>query len=250
MTVVSPPVVSLRDVHKSFGALKVLDGVSFDVARGEVLTILGRSGSGKSTALRCIDRLERIDSGAITVCGHDLASPALKLRALRQDVGIVFQSYNLFPHLTVQQNITLAPRAVKRMPGAGAEALAQSVLEKVGLADKRHAYPEQLSGGQQQRAAIARSLAMQPKVMLFDEVTSALDPELTGEVLRVIESLAEGGMTMILVTHEMAFARTIADQVIFMHRGRVWETGGPDIMTTPATPEFQHFLGAELHKKT
>lgn len=242
------PVVSLANVHKSFGSLKVLDGVSFNVERGEVVTIIGRSGSGKSTALRCIDRLERIDSGSIVVCGHDLSSPGLKLRALRQDVGIVFQSYNLFPHLTVLQNIALAPRAVKRMPRHEAADLAGTVLAKVGLADKRHAYPEQLSGGQQQRAAIARSLAMQPKVMLFDEVTSALDPELTGEVLRVIENLAGGGMTMILVTHEMAFARQIADQVVFMHRGRVWEKGAPDVMATPATPELQQFLGNEQRR--
>ena len=247
-TEVTDTVVSLRDVHKSFGPVKVLDGVSFDVRRGEVVTILGRSGSGKSTALRCIDRLERIDSGSIVVCGHDVASPGLKLRALRQDVGIVFQSYNLFPHLTVQQNIMLAPRSVKRMARAEAEALARDVLAKVGLADKLHAYPEQLSGGQQQRAAIARSLAMRPKVMLFDEVTSALDPELTGEVLRVIEDLAAGGMTMILVTHEMGFARHIADQVIFMHGGRVWEKGGPAIMTTPASPELRQFLGSELQR--
>ena len=239
-------VVSMGDVHKSFGALKVLDGVSLEVGRGEVATILGRSGSGKSTALRCLDRLETIDSGQITVAGHDVSSPGLKLRALRQDVGIVFQSYNLFPHLTVQQNITLAPRAVKGIARAEAAELAQSMLAKVGLADKLDAYPEQLSGGQQQRAAIARSLAMQPKVMLFDEVTSALDPELTGEVLRVIEGLAGAGMTMILVTHEMGFARHIADLVLFMHRGRVWEQGKASIMADPATPEFKQFLSHEL----
>src|SRR4051794_18299220 len=240
------PVVTMRDVHKSFGALKVLDGVSFEVGRGEVATILGRSGSGKSTALRCIDRLETIDSGQIMVAGHDVASPDLKLRALRQDVGIVFQSYNLFPHLTVQQNITLAPRAVKGMARAEAAELAASVLAKVGLADKLDAYPEQLSGGQQQRAAIARSLAMQPKVMLFDEVTSALDPELTGEVLRVIEALAAGGMTMVMVTHEMGFARRIADQVVFMHSGRVWEQGSAEILSNPQTPELKQFVHSEL----
>jgi polar amino acid transport system ATP-binding protein len=244
---VTEAVVSMQEVHKSFGALKVLDGVSFEVGRGEVATILGRSGSGKSTALRCLDRLETIDSGRIVVAGHEVSGPELQLRALRQDVGIVFQSYNLFPHLTVQQNITLAPRAVKRMGRGEAAELAGSVLAKVGLADKAEAYPEQLSGGQQQRAAIARSLAMQPKVMLFDEVTSALDPELTGEVLRVIEDLAEGGMTMILVTHEMGFARRVADLVLFMHRGRVWERGRPSIMAAPETPEFKQFLSHELH---
>ena len=240
------PVVTLRDVHKSFGTLKVLDGVSIQVRRGQVAVIIGRSGSGKSTALRCIDRLEVIDSGEITVCGHRLTDRALDLRALRQDVGIVFQAYNLFPHLTILQNVTLAPVVVKRAPKAEAKATAVAVLRRVGLADKADAYPEQLSGGQQQRAAIARSLAMQPKVMLFDEVTSALDPELTGEVLRVIEDLAATGMTMVLVTHEMGFARTIADQVLFMHAGRVHEHGPPGILSDPRTAELRQFVGHEL----
>jgi polar amino acid transport system ATP-binding protein len=242
----SEPVVILRDVHKSFGPLHVLDGVSFTVAPGTVTAIIGRSGSGKSTALRCIDRLERIDAGEIIVCGHRVSDPAIALRALRMDVGIVFQSYNLFPHLTVLQNITLAPRTVKRLGHAEAEALAARVLGQVGLADKAHAWPEQLSGGQQQRAAIARSLAMEPKVMLFDEVTSALDPELTGEVLRVIEALAQRGMTMMMVTHEMSFARRVADQIVFMHQGRAWEIGPPDILATPASPELRQFVGSEL----
>lgn len=237
--------VLLQDVHKRFGATPVLDGVSFAVQRGEVAVIIGRSGSGKSTALRCIDRLERIDAGVIRVCGHEVSGRGLDLRALRQDVGIVFQAYNLFPHLTVRQNVTLAPRSVKRMGRAAADGLALSVLDQVGLGDKADAYPEQLSGGQQQRTAIARSLAMRPKVMLFDEVTSALDPELTGEVLRTIEGLASGGMTMLLVTHEMGFARSIADQVIFMHHGRVWERGGPGIMTAPQTPELRQFLSGD-----
>jgi polar amino acid transport system ATP-binding protein len=169
-------VVGLSNVHKSFGALKVLNGVSFEVNRGEVLVLIGRSGSGKSTALRCIDRFETIDSGEIVVCGHRVSDPKLDLRALRQDVGIVFQSYNLFPHLTIEENITLAPCSVKGIAKAQAKEQARRVLAQVGLEDKLHQYPEQLSGGQQQRAAIARSLAMQPKVMLFDEVTSALDP--------------------------------------------------------------------------
>ncbi|GJD53762.1 Glutamine transport ATP-binding protein GlnQ [Methylobacterium crusticola] len=240
------PVVVLRDVHKSFGPLKVLDGVSFEVARGDVLAIIGRSGSGKSTALRCIDRFERIDRGEIRVCGHRVDDPGLDLRALRQDVGIVFQSYNLFPHLTIEENITLAPTAVKGMPRADARALAETVLAQVGLADKLRAYPEQLSGGQQQRAAIARSLAMQPEVMLFDEVTSALDPELTGEVLKVIEALAASGMTMVMVTHEMGFAKGIADEVVFMHRGRVHERGPAAILAAPATPELAQFVGTGL----
>ncbi|PSC04165.1 phosphate ABC transporter ATP-binding protein [Alsobacter soli] len=239
-------VVSLREVHKSFGPLKVLDGVTFDVARGEVLTIIGRSGSGKSTALRCIDRFETIDAGQIEVCGHKVHDPGLDLRALRQDVGIVFQSYNLFPHLTIEENIVLAPSSVKRIPKAQARKEARAVLAQVGLEDKLHHYPEQLSGGQQQRAAIARSLAMRPKVMLFDEVTSALDPELTGEVLKVIEALAQDGMTMVMVTHEMGFARSIADRVVFMHRGKVHESGTATILTAPTTPELAQFIGTGL----
>jgi polar amino acid transport system ATP-binding protein len=240
------PVVGLSNVHKSFGALKVLNGVSFEVNRGEVLVLIGRSGSGKSTALRCIDRFETIDSGEIVVCGHRVSDPKLDLRALRQDVGIVFQSYNLFPHLTIEENITLAPCSVKGIAKAQAKEQARRVLAQVGLEDKLHQYPEQLSGGQQQRAAIARSLAMQPKVMLFDEVTSALDPELTGEVLKVIEALAADGMTMVMVTHEMGFARGIANRVVFMHRGKVHETGPAAILTSPATPELAQFVGTGL----
>lgn len=240
------PVVSLAGVHKSFGSLKVLDGVSFSVARGEVMAIVGRSGSGKSTALRCIDRFERIDSGEVTVCGHRVDDPHVNLKALRQDIGIVFQSYNLFPHLTLEENITLAPRSVKRLPKKEARDLARQVLAQVGLEDKLHAYPEQLSGGQQQRGAIARSLAMHPKVVLFDEVTSALDPELTNEVLKVIETLAANGMTMVMVTHEMEFAKRIADRVVFMHRGKVHETGTAAILSGPATPELAHFVGTGL----
>lgn len=237
-------IVSINNLHKSFGTNKVLNGVSLDVQKGQMVAIIGRSGSGKSTLLRCLNGLERIDSGDINVCGHDIHHPdKLNLRELRKQVGIVFQSYNLFPHLTIEQNITLAPRAVKRMPLTEAKALARQVLAQVGLEEKLHAYPEQLSGGQQQRAAIARSLAMQPKVMLFDEVTSALDPELTGEVLKVIERLAADGMTMVMVTHEMAFARGIADHVVFMHRGKVHETGAASMLTNPQTPELAQFVG-------
>lgn len=239
-------IVVLDNVKKSFGAVTVLHGVSFSVEKGQVMALIGASGSGKSTALRCIDRLEQIDSGRIEVCGHQVADPALELRKLRLDVGIVFQSYNLFPHLTVEQNITLGPVSVKRMPKSEARQVASDVLAKVGLADKASAYPEQLSGGQQQRAAIARSLAMQPKVMLFDEVTSALDPKLTGEVLRVIEQLANSGMTMIMVTHEMNFARRIADKIVFMHEGKVHEQGGPEILSAPTTPELRDFVSNEL----
>jgi polar amino acid transport system ATP-binding protein len=236
----SESVVSLRDVHKSFGALRVLNGVSFDVGRGEVAAIVGRSGSGKSTALRCIDRLEQADSG-LTV-----SDPGIDLRQLRLCLGIVFQAYNLFPHLTVAANVMLAPRSVKGLGHRAARELAMHVLGQVGLADKADDYPEQLSGGQQQRAAIARSLAMQPQVMLFDEVTSALDPELTGEVLNVLADLASGGMTMVMVTHEMGFARQIADQVIFMHAGRAWEKGPASILSEPQTPELVQFVSHEL----
>ncbi|MET3378999.1 amino acid ABC transporter ATP-binding protein, PAAT family [Variovorax sp. YR634] len=240
------PVVELNDVHKHFGKLHVLKGVSFSVTRGQVVAIIGQSGSGKSTALRCIDRLETIDSGTIQCCGHAVHDAALNLRDLRKDVGIVFQSYNLFPHLTVKQNITLAPQSVKKMSASEAGAIAMEVLERVGLAEKADAYPEQLSGGQQQRVAIARSLAMKPQLMLFDEVTSALDPQLTGEVLKVMEKLAAEGMTMILVTHEMAFARGVADKVIYMHQGLVWEEGDAGILSDPQTPELRQFIGTGL----
>lgn len=239
-------VVSLSNVYKRFGDLSVLNGVSFDVGAGEVVAVIGASGSGKSTALRCIDALETIDSGEITVCGHAVHDPALEKRALRRDVGIVFQSYNLFPHLTVAQNIMLAPTCVKKTPKAEARQLALDVLKQVGLAEKADNYPEQLSGGQQQRVAIARSLAMKPKLMLFDEVTSALDPQLTGEVLRVMEDLAKAGMSMILVTHEMAFARRVASKIIFMNKGKVWETGPASMLDNPQTQELKDFLGSGL----
>ncbi|MGI4792547.1 MAG: amino acid ABC transporter ATP-binding protein [Janthinobacterium lividum] len=238
--------VELKNVRKSYGQLEVLSGVSFAVATGEVAAIIGQSGSGKSTALRCMDRLESIQGGTLRVCGHHLEDPKVDLNALRRDVGIVFQSYNLFPHLTVEQNVTLAPRLVKRTSTAEARELAQAMLAKVGLSDRTQHYPEQLSGGQQQRVAIARSLAMQPKLMLFDEVTSALDPKLTGEVLRVMEQLAIDGMTMILVTHEMAFARRVAHQVIYMRNGCVHESGTADILRNPSTPELADFV-SETH---
>jgi|SRR5690606_18107422 len=239
-------VVELKDVHKSFGNNAVLKGVSFAVPKGDVVAIIGKSGSGKSTALRCMDRLELIDSGHIEVAGHRVSDPNIELRALRMDVGIVFQSYNLFPHLTVEENVMLAPRAVKKMSKSQAREIAHRTLSQVGLSDKAQSYPEQLSGGQQQRVAIARSLAMEPKVMLFDEVTSALDPQLTSEVLRVIEQLASEGMTMILVTHEMEFASRVADTVIFMHEGKVWETGPGSMLKNPQTPELQSFMAFGL----
>jgi polar amino acid transport system ATP-binding protein len=240
------PIVSFRDVHKSYAKLEVLKGVSFDVHRGNVVCIIGKSGSGKSTAIRCINGLEKINSGTIEVCGHYVSADHVDLRLVRRDVGIVFQSYNLFPHLTVEQNITLAPRRVKGMTNAAAREVARQVLTQVGLIEKIDNYPEQLSGGQQQRVAIARALAMEPQVMLFDEVTSALDPELKGEVLKVLEDLAHGGMTMVFVTHEMTFARQIADHVIFMHQGLVHETGTGEMLIKPQTAELQQFVRTGL----
>ncbi|WP_285292777.1 amino acid ABC transporter ATP-binding protein [Aureimonas altamirensis] len=246
MTDQSAPLVRFRDVRKSFGSLEVLKGITLDVKPGQVVALIGRSGSGKSTALRCINGLEKINSGELNVCGRSLHGSDFDLRDLRKDVGIVFQSYNLFPHLTVEQNVTLAPRKVNGVKGEAVRALAAEVLAEVGLSDKAQAYPEQLSGGQQQRVAIARSLAMRPRLMLFDEVTSALDPELTGEVLRVIARLASEGMTMVLVTHEMAFAQKVADLVVFMHQGKVWETGPGDMLANPQTEELRQFIGNGL----
>jgi len=236
-------VVQVSHVSKSYGALSVLKDVSFAVDRGEVVVLIGRSGSGKSTALRCLNGLEPIDAGEIRVGDAIVSAPGIDLRRLRQDVGIVFQQFNLFPHLTVERNISLALTVVKKMSRGAAREVVERVLGQVGLAEKIDAYPEQLSGGQQQRVAIARSLAMSPKVMLFDEVTSALDPELKEEVLRVIEALAASGMTMLLVTHEMDFARRVADRVIFMHGGRVHETGNADVIFgAPTTPELRQFV--------
>ena len=239
-------IVKLDEVYKSFGSNPVLKGVSFEVAKGEMIAVIGASGSGKSTALRCIDRLETIDEGTIEVCGIRVDDPKVDLHRLRLEVGIVFQSYNLFAHLTVEDNIVLALRHVKKKTRDEARRMALAVLEQVGLAQKADAYPEQLSGGQQQRVAIARSLAMSPKVMLFDEVTSALDPQLTGEVLRVMEDLAADGMTMLLVTHEMAFAKRMADRIIYMHQGKVWEVGDGSMLDNPQTPELHAFLNNGL----
>jgi polar amino acid transport system ATP-binding protein len=241
-------VVRVDNVAKEFGPLRVLDGVSFEVERGQTVAIVGRSGSGKSTLLRCIAGLETVQGGSITVCGHPVGRPGSAARSqLRRDVGMVFQSYNLFPHLTVERNITLALTLVKKQARDAARKRAAEVLGMVGLMDKIAAYPEQLSGGQQQRVAIARSLALSPQVMLFDEVTSALDPELTAEVLGVMENLATSGMTMITVTHEMGFARRVADLVVFMHQGKVWEIGPTaDLFANPRTAEFSQFVGSEL----
>ena len=240
--------VELHNVVKRFGANTVLDRVSLSVEAGEIIAVIGRSGSGKSTMLRCINGLEPIQEGRIVFDGETVNDPATNLRKLRQRVGIVFQSYNLFPHLSVERNITLAPRVVKGIEREAARELAAGALARVGLAEKIDAYPDQLSGGQQQRVAIARSLAMKPQLMLFDEITSALDPELTGEVLKVLEKVAGEGMTMMLVTHEMGFARRVATRLIFMHQGRIWEEGrASDVLAKPRTPELETFLDAVLH---
>jgi polar amino acid transport system ATP-binding protein len=240
--------VELHDVVKRFGAHTVLERVSLRVARGEILAVIGRSGSGKSTLLRCINGLEPIQEGRILFDGETVNDPGTDLRKLRQRVGIVFQSYNLFPHLSVADNITLAPRVVKGMDRRASRELALRALQRVGLGDRIDAYPEQLSGGQQQRVAIARSLAMQPQLMLFDEITSALDPELTGEVLKVLEQVARDGMTMLLVTHEIGFARRVATRLIFMHQGQIWEQGpAGEVLASPRTPELASFIEAVLH---
>jgi polar amino acid transport system ATP-binding protein len=216
------------------------------VQSGEVIAIIGKSGSGKSTLLRCINGLETFQSGALTVDGKPLLHDnAMAMRELRQHVGMIFQSFNLFPHLTVGKNVMLAPRLVKQRESAIGEAQARKLLERVGLAEKFDAYPDQLSGGQQQRVAIARALAMEPAVLLCDEITSALDPELVGEVLRVVESLAHEGMTLLMVNHELSFARKVSDRVIFMHQGRVHEMGDPAaLFAQPKTPELQQFLSS------
>ncbi|MES2631946.1 MAG: amino acid ABC transporter ATP-binding protein [Pseudomonadota bacterium] len=239
-------VVEITALRKSFGANEVLKGIDLTVKSGEVIAIIGKSGSGKSTLLRCINGLEVFQDGALTVDGKPLLhESAAAMRELRQHVGMIFQSFNLFPHLTVGKNIMLAPTLVKKKDSAGAAELARKLLERVGLAEKFDAMPHELSGGQQQRVAIARALAMEPAVLLCDEITSALDPELVGEVLRVVESLADDGMTLLMVTHEMSFARKVSDRVIFMHQGRVHEMGSPQqIFGDPQTPELKQFLSS------
>ena len=244
----APPAVRMRGLRKSFGSNEVLKGVDLDIRPGEVVAIIGKSGSGKSTLLRCINGLEEFQEGALTVDGKPLLyESAMAMRELRQRVGMIFQGFNLFPHLTVGKNVMLAPSLVKKKDSAANEALARKLLARVGQGEKFDAWPDQLSGGQQQRVAIARALAMEPAVMLCDEITSALDPELVGEVLRVVESLADEGMTLLMVTHEMSFARKVSDRVIFMHQGRVHEMGPPaDLFGNPQTAELKQFLSS-LH---
>ncbi len=240
------PMVEITALRKSYGVNEVLKGIDLQVRPGEVIAIIGKSGSGKSTLLRCINGLEVFQEGTLTVDGKPLRHDStLAMRELRQRVGMIFQSFNLFPHLTVGKNIMLAPSLVKKTDSAAATAQARKLLERVGLTEKFDAMPDQLSGGQQQRVAIARALAMEPAVLLCDEITSALDPELVGEVLRVVESLATEGMTLLIVTHEMSFARKVSDRVLFMHQGRVHEMGPPaELFGNPQTPELQQFLSS------
>ena len=235
--------IELRNVRKAFGATIVLDGIDLDVAEGEVITLIGASGSGKSTLLKCINLLEPIDDGEIAFDGVDIAEPGLDADPVRRRIGMVFQSFNLFPHMSVTRNVAIGPRKVLKTDKVEADRLARELLDRLGLADRADAYPDQLSGGQQQRVAIARSLAMNPEVMLLDEITSALDPELVGEVLDVVRSLKADGMMMLFATHERAFAREISDRVCFLHKGRILEEGPPEqIFGDPTEDRTREFL--------
>lgn len=241
------PIITISHVWKYFGHLPALQDVSLDIAPGERVVIIGPSGSGKSTLLRSINRLEEIDKGEIMVQGQDIMSRENNINLIRRNLGMVFQQFNLFPHKTVLHNLTLAPIKLLHLSREEAEARALGLLKKVGISDKANVYPAMLSGGQQQRVAIARALAMQPAIMLFDEPTSALDPEMVGEVLDVMVNLAEEGMTMICVTHEMGFARTVADRLIFMDQGQIVEAGKPDtLFTAPRHPRLRQFLNQIL----
>jgi len=241
------PIVDIRHVSKSFGALKALNNVSMSMNLGEKVVIIGPSGSGKSTLLRSINKLETVDSGTIIVDGLDINAPTTDINKLRMELGMVFQSFNLFPHKTVLENLTLAPIKLKGMSKAEADEIALKLLDKVGIGEKAHVYPARLSGGQQQRVAIARALAMSPKIMLFDEPTSALDPEMIGEVLDVMVTLAKEGMTMAVVTHEMGFAREVADRVVFMDHGGIVEEGTPEhFFQSPENDRTKLFLSQIL----
>ena len=247
MTVTSPPMIEVSDVSKFFGSFQALNDITFSVNDGEKVVIIGPSGSGKSTILRSINCLETIDRGRITVGGKDISNPQTDICKIREEVGMVFQSFNLFPHKTVLENLTLAQTVVRKRSKKDAEDIAMELLHKVNIAEKAGAYPAKLSGGQQQRVAIARSLAMNPKAILFDEPTSALDPEMIGEVLDVMKTLAREGMTMVVVTHEMGFAREVADRVIFMDHGKIIEEGTPEhFFTSPTHERAKLFLSQIL----
>ncbi|MFL9924298.1 amino acid ABC transporter ATP-binding protein [Herbaspirillum lusitanum] len=238
------PLIAIDNVKKSYGDNEVLKGIRLDIEPGEVIAIIGKSGSGKSTLLRCVNGLETINEGSISVAGAKLGQTELELRNLRLKVGMIFQQFNLFPHLSVGRNVMISPMIVKGVSEAKARELAKANLERVGLGMKFDSFPDQLSGGQQQRVAIARALSMEPQALLCDEITSALDPELVNEVLAVVRSLAKEGMTLVMVTHEMRFAREVCDRVVFMHQGKVHEIGPPEeLFTNPKTPELQQFIG-------
>lgn len=240
--------VRVRDLHKSYGKTEVLKGLDLDVQDNEVLCMIGPSGSGKSTFLRCLTHLETPTKGQIIINGHDLSDPQTNINTVRENIGMVFQHFNLFPHLTVLQNITLAPVQLKKETPEQAKQTARKLLAQVGLADKADVMPTSLSGGQQQRVAIARTLAMHPQIMLFDEPTSALDPEMVGDVLAIMKQLAQDGMTMIVVTHEMGFAKEVADQVVFMADGLIQEQGKPaDLFNHPKSPRLQDFLNKVIN---
>ncbi len=237
------PIISMRNVHKFYGQVVALNDVCIDIYPGEKVVICGPSGSGKSTLLRAINRLESVDLGSIVVDGFDMLDPKIDINAVRQELGMVFQSFNLFPHMTVLKNLILAPMKLRKTPKAQAIEQAMRLLTKVDISDKAHVYPAMLSGGQQQRVAIARALAMNPKIMLFDEPTSALDPEMIGEVLDVMTNLAKEGMTMVCVTHEMGFAREVADRIVFMDQGQIIEQSAPGpFFNNPEHPRLQRFL--------
>ena len=239
--------VKVEKLQKSFGSLEVLKGIDLEVKEGEVVCLIGPSGSGKSTFLRCLNRLEETTAGTVIVDDNDITDPKCNINKVRENIGMVFQQFNLFPHLTILENITLAPVMLKKMTKDQAKEKAMELLKRVGLEEKAEAYPVQLSGGQKQRVAIARALAMNPEIMLFDEPTSALDPEMVGEVLDVMKDLAESGMTMVIVTHEMGFAREVASRVIFMDQGIIMENGTPEeVFTNPKNERTKLFLSKVL----
>lgn len=239
--------IEFHDVHKSFGSLDVLKGINLKIEKSQVVTLIGPSGSGKSTILRCMNLLERPTSGQVLIEGQDITAPKTDIQKIRKDIGMVFQHFNLFPHLSIMDNITLAPIKLLKKSKEEARENAMKLLARVGLPDKADAFPGQLSGGQKQRIAIARSLAMNPDVMLFDEPTSALDPEMVGEVLDLMKELAEDGMTMVVVTHEMGFAKEVANRVLFMDEGIILEQGSPaEIFTAPKSPRLKDFLSKVL----